>query len=106
MTDVLGIDCEYVGVGANGNDNMLARVSIVNMQGRCIYDKFVKPRETITDYRTAVSGIRPMNLVNGERFDNRRLIKILLRCLADDNIVGSEIDFHFTVFCLFQPSFT
>uniref|UniRef100_A0A915PL58 RNA exonuclease 4 n=1 Tax=Setaria digitata TaxID=48799 RepID=A0A915PL58_9BILA len=62
VTNVLGIDCEYVGVGIDGRDNMLARVSIVNSHGHCIYDKYVKPRENVTDYRTVVSGIRPSNL--------------------------------------------
>lgn len=74
LTDVLGIDCEYVGTGIDGSNNMLARVSIVNMHGRCIYDKYVAPREKITDYRTAVSGIRHINLVNGKLFNSYRTV--------------------------------
>lgn len=68
LTKALGLDCEYVGVGPDGSENMLARVSIVNFYGHCVYDKFVKPREKITDYRTSVSGIRPSNLLNGKLF--------------------------------------
>ncbi|VDO37718.1 unnamed protein product [Onchocerca flexuosa] len=98
LTNVLGLDCEYVGVGMDGGDNMLARISIVNMQGRCVYDKYVKPRENITDYRTAVSGIRPINLVNGKFFyynHNIRFSKIVrfLRSFnksrVKDNIIKS-----------------
>ena len=63
---MLGLDCEYVGTGPDGAGNMLARVSIVNSMGKCVYDKYVKPMEKITDFRTAVSGIRPGNLANGE----------------------------------------
>lgn len=59
------MDAEFVGVGDDGKDNMLARVSIVNEEGVCIYDKYVKPKEEITDYRTAISGIRPADLANG-----------------------------------------
>ena len=55
-----------VGVGEGGKDSVLARVSIVNHFGHCIYDTFVKPTEKVTDYRTHVSGIRPSNLVHGE----------------------------------------
>ena len=51
-----------VGVGFGGKDSVLARVSIVNHFGHCIYDKYVKPREKVTDYRTAVSGIRPEDI--------------------------------------------
>ncbi|VDN06868.1 unnamed protein product [Thelazia callipaeda] len=58
-TKAIAFDCEYVGVGIEGKDNMLARISIVNMYGHCIYDKYVKPVEKIIDYRTAISGIRP-----------------------------------------------
>lgn len=55
-----------VGVGHNGEDSILARVSLVNQFGKCIYDKFVKPTERVTDYRTAVSGIRPADVKDGQ----------------------------------------
>ncbi|XP_057319313.1 RNA exonuclease 4 [Microplitis mediator] len=67
LTKHVAIDCEMVGIG-DGIESMLARVSIVNRHGACIYDKYVKPRETVRDYRTAVSGIRPQDLQNGEDF--------------------------------------
>lgn len=62
LTDIIGLDCEMVGVGEGGVDSILARVSIVNQHGHPVYDKYVKPTETVTDYRTAFSGIRPHNL--------------------------------------------
>ncbi|CAG9577466.1 unnamed protein product [Danaus chrysippus] len=68
LTKFLAMDCEMVGVGYEGNDHMIARVSIVNKFGDCIYDKFVKAREEVVDYRTKVSGIRKEDLLNGEEF--------------------------------------
>jgi len=68
ITKVLGMDCEMVGVGTDGSDSILARVSIVNHFGHPVYDKFVKPREKVTDYRTAVSGVRPEDLVGAPEF--------------------------------------
>ncbi|XP_017862179.1 PREDICTED: RNA exonuclease 4 [Drosophila arizonae] len=65
----LAMDCEMVGVGFNGQDDMLARVSIVNKVGEVLLDKHVKPRAPVTDYRTAVSGIRPHDIENGEEFE-------------------------------------
>ena len=59
------MDCEMVGVGEEGKDNILARVSLVNQYGQCIYDKFVKASETVTDYRTFVSGVRAEDMANG-----------------------------------------
>lgn len=66
LTKAVAIDCEMVGVGPDGEDSILARVSLVNQFGKCIYDKHVKPTEKVTDYRTAVSGIRPEDIKDGE----------------------------------------
>ena len=65
MTKALALDCEMVGVGADGKESALARISIVNHFGKCVYDKFVLPGEEVTDYRTEFSGIRPHNLKDG-----------------------------------------
>lgn len=65
MTKAVGLDCEMVGIGEMGMENMIARVSIVNQLGQCLYDKYVQPTEPVVDYRTAVSGITPENLENG-----------------------------------------
>lgn len=64
LTRALGMDCEMVGVG-DGTDSVLARVSIVNQFGEPVYDKFVKPKEKVVDYRTQISGVRPEDLKNG-----------------------------------------
>ncbi|XP_069333176.1 RNA exonuclease 4 isoform X1 [Eulemur rufifrons] len=69
LTKALAMDCEMVGVGPKGQESIAARVSIVNQFGRCVYDKYVKPTEPVTDYRTAVSGILPENLKQGEEFE-------------------------------------
>uniref|UniRef100_A0A6J0TPU8 RNA exonuclease 4 n=1 Tax=Pogona vitticeps TaxID=103695 RepID=A0A6J0TPU8_9SAUR len=68
LTKTVAMDCEMVGVGPTGEDSVVARVSIVNLFGKCVYDKFVKPTEKVSDYRTRVSGIRPENLRKGEDF--------------------------------------
>lgn len=54
-----------VGVGPNGSESALARVSLVNYAGLTVMDEYVRPVETITDYRTFVSGIRPEHMVHG-----------------------------------------
>ncbi|XP_070783417.1 RNA exonuclease 4 [Enoplosus armatus] len=66
LTRAVAIDCEMVGVGPGGEESILARVSLVNQFGKCIYDKYVKPTEKVTDYRTAFSGIRPQDIKDGE----------------------------------------
>ena len=58
----LSMDCEFVGVGPEGTESALARVSIVNFYGHTILDEFVKPREKVTDWRTWVSGVSPKHM--------------------------------------------
>ena len=62
----IAIDCEMVGGGSDGSINLLARCSIVNHHGNMIYDKYVQPIDTVSDYRTRFSGIRPSHLKDGE----------------------------------------
>lgn len=64
-SEICALDCEYVGVGYNGKDDQLARVSIVDADGKIEYDTYVTPAEEVTDYRTHVSGIQPGHLRNG-----------------------------------------
>jgi RNA exonuclease 4 len=55
-----------VGVGPDGVESALARVSIVNFFGHPVLDKFVKTKERVTDYRTEVSGITPTLMKQGK----------------------------------------
>ncbi|XP_054263023.1 uncharacterized protein LOC128986602 [Macrosteles quadrilineatus] len=68
LTKHIAMDCEMVGVEIGVNKNMLARISLVNSNGDCVYDKFVKPTEPVLDYRTKVSGVRPRDLENATDF--------------------------------------
>lgn len=59
----IAMDCEMVGVGPNPDkESALARISIVDYNGHQLYDSFVLPKESVTDYRTHVSGITPQLL--------------------------------------------
>lgn len=71
---IIAMDCEMVGIGRRGTISMLARCSLVTIQQDdngneiivCIYDKYVKPRRNITDYRTEWSGITADHLQSHE----------------------------------------
>lgn len=51
-----------VGVGEDGRRSALARIVIVGFDERICYAAFVKPPERVTDWRTAVSGVRPEHM--------------------------------------------
>ena len=54
-----------VGVGIDGKESSLARVSLVNYYGAVQLDAFVRQRERVVDYRTEWSGVRESDMVDG-----------------------------------------
>uniref|UniRef100_W5UIS3 RNA exonuclease 4 n=1 Tax=Ictalurus punctatus TaxID=7998 RepID=W5UIS3_ICTPU len=101
LTRAVAMDCEMVGVGPGGEENMLARVSIVNYFGKCVYDKYVKPTEKVTDYRTAVSGIRPADIEHGENF---KIVQQEVAKILDGRIlVGHAIHNDLKILLLDHP---
>lgn len=94
--NLLALDCEYVGVGYEGQDDCLARVSIVNATGECIYDKYVKPGEEVVDYRTEVSGIRPGMLKNGGwwYYSYSRIIKCINSVSSGETFARVQQEVH------------
>lgn len=83
-TPYIALDCEMVGVGIKGKKSNLARVSIVNSYGDCIYDKYVMPKEEVVDYRTAFSGITQSDLEIAVEFS---IVQKEVRDLLKDRIL-------------------
>ena len=46
--EFVAMDCEMVGVGRGGKRSVLARCSIVDFEGKTLYDHFVKPLEKVS----------------------------------------------------------
>ncbi|KAG7477250.1 hypothetical protein MATL_G00092170 [Megalops atlanticus] len=101
LTKAVAMDCEMVGVGPEGEDSIVARVSLVNQFGKCIYDKYVKPTERVTDYRTAVSGIRPQDIKNGENV--KTVQKEVADILQGRILVGHAIHNDLKILLLDHP---
>lgn len=98
---MIGIDCEMVGVGHRGEDSILARISLVNHFGHCIYDKFVKPTEKVVDYRTPVSGIRPTDIAGGADF--KAVQQEVAEILRGRVLVGHSLKHDLRVLFLDHP---
>jgi len=101
LTKVIGIDCEMVGVGHRGEDSILARISLVNHFGHCIYDKFVRPTEKVVDYRTPVSGIRSQDIEHGADFKDVQLE--VAEILRGRILVGHSLKHDLRVLFLDHP---
>lgn len=64
----IALDCEFVGVGPQGQQSALARVSLVNFDGNVVLDTFCAPSEKVIDYRSWVSGVREADLLGAPGF--------------------------------------
>lgn len=103
VTNRVALDCEMVGIGYDGKEHMLARVSIVNEQGEIIIDRYVKPQETVIDYRTEISGIRPEHISHGVDF---KTIRELVRQIIHGKIlVGHALKNDLLVLNLRHPKY-
>ncbi|KAL0892535.1 hypothetical protein ABMA27_015636 [Loxostege sticticalis] len=76
----LAIDCEMVGCV---NMQLLAKVALVDEGLSCVYNKFVAPTGTVTDYRTPISGITEDDLRGAPSFNKvqREVSNLLSGCL-------------------------
>ncbi|KAF9197588.1 3'-5' exonuclease [Haplosporangium sp. Z 27] len=97
----IGIDCEMVGVGPEGVQSALARVSLVNYYGVTILDLYVRPMERVTDFRTEVSGITPKHLAKAVEFKDAQ--KQVADIILDKIVVGHAVHNDFKALLLDHP---
>ncbi|PHH92094.1 hypothetical protein CDD83_8945 [Cordyceps sp. RAO-2017] len=102
MGKYMAIDCEMVGVGPGGYESALARVSLVDFHGKQIYDSFVKQRERVTDWRTAVSGVSQKEM----RFarDFQEVQEQVADILKDRVLVGHDVKHDLAALKLSHPA--
>ena len=108
---LFAVDCEMVNT-QNGSE--LARVSIVNEELECIYDRFVKPEGVVLDYLTKYSGVTE-EILKDVTTSLTDVQEKLLEILPPNSILvghSLENDFHTMRFrhpfvidtsCLFTP---
>lgn len=94
ITQRLALDCEMVGTGKDGTSNQLARVSIVNVYGDIIYDKIVTPRENVTDYRTAITGLTKIK-IKAEGIPFKQVQQEVAEIIKNKVVIGHDIKHDF-----------
>jgi RNA exonuclease 4 len=90
-----------VGVGPEGEESSLARVSIVNFHGAVQLDIFVRQRELVTDWRTSVSGITPHHMHSAVTFSNAQ--KQVADLIKDRILIGHAIENDLKALLLSHP---
>ncbi|TFK33561.1 ribonuclease H-like domain-containing protein [Crucibulum laeve] len=97
----LSLDCEMVGVGPEGAESSLARVSLVNFYGYVQLDVFVRQRERVVDYRTQWSGVRESDMVGAKPFEEVQ--KQVATLLEDRILVGHAVHNDLKALLLSHP---
>jgi RNA exonuclease 4 len=89
-------------VGVTTRDvSVLARVSIVDFHGTQIYDAYVQPLATVTNWRTEVSGIRPSDMKQAQPL---HIVQEHVRELFKDRIiVGHALNHDMRVLAVTVP---
>ncbi|KAM5354327.1 hypothetical protein ACJ41O_000976 [Fusarium nematophilum] len=98
----IAIDCEMVGVGPGGHESALARVSIVDFHGRQVYDSYVKPKEKVTNWRTAVSGISQKSMRFARDFEEVQ--GEVDKLLQDRILIGHDLKHDLEALILSHPA--
>ncbi|XP_008292198.1 apoptosis-enhancing nuclease [Stegastes partitus] len=101
LTTVVALDCEMVGTGPRGHCSELARCSILDYHGNLLYDKYIRPCQPVTDFRTRWSGIRRHHLHNATPFAQAR--EEILRILEGKVVVGHSIYNDFEALDVVHP---
>ena len=99
----IGLDCEMVGIGADGKQSALARCCMVDFDGNTVYDKFVRPKAFVTDFRTQWSGVRKQDLRAGEAITFTECQQDVAQLLKSKILVGHALSNDLDVLMLSHP---
>eukprot|EP00927_Polykrikos_kofoidii_P071137 TRINITY_DN67462_c0_g1_i1.p1 TRINITY_DN67462_c0_g1~~TRINITY_DN67462_c0_g1_i1.p1 ORF type:complete len:650 (+),score=98.42 TRINITY_DN67462_c0_g1_i1:42-1952(+) len=106
LPEVVGLDCEFIGVGKNtagigGDRNALARVSIVAPGGVTLLDTTVKVTEPVVDFRIHITGLTQAAVDEGVSADVARAW--VAHLLGSRLVVGHAMSHDWKVLGLFHP---
>lgn len=87
----MALDCEMVGIGSDGKQSALARVSLTDWYGKVVLDTFVQVPSRVTDFRTFVSGVTPKDISTRTAMDVVECRKQVAELLKDKVLVGHAL---------------
>lgn len=99
----VSLDCEMVGAGPHGERSLLARVCVVDWNGKVLLDTFVKPTEAVTDYRTFVSGVRREDMNSETAMEVNECRRAVSELLCGKVLVGHALSNDMAALGLTHP---
>lgn len=87
----VALDCEMVGIGSDGKQSALARVSLVDWDGNVLLDTFVQVPARVTDFRTHVSGVTAKDISTKKAMDVSTCRATVAKLLKGKVLVGHAL---------------
>ena len=87
----VALDCEMVGIGSEGKQSALARVSLTDWHGNVVMDTFVQVPSRVTDFRTFVSGVRAKDISTRTAMEVTACRTQVAELLRDKILVGHAL---------------
>ena len=84
--ECVALDCEFV---KSGDEEVLARISIVNEAEQHLLDSYIKPNKKITDFVTEISGITYLHIKNAP--DLKTVLDKAKKIMYSKLVVGHTI---------------
>ena len=94
-----------VGVGPGGKRSVLARVSIVDYFGQCLFNRFVQVGERVTDYRHHITGISPNDLTSGNALPFGVCRQQVINLIRNKVLVGHALENDLAILGIHHPWF-
>ena len=97
------LDAEMVGIGPEGRDSALARVSIVNWENGIVFHSYVKVEAPVTDYRSFVSGIQPEQIEADSAMSLLEVRRIISSILHGKILIGHGLEHDLKIIGIQHP---
>ncbi|KAL6764040.1 ribonuclease H-like domain-containing protein [Haematococcus lacustris] len=102
-SEPVALDCEMVGLGPRGCRSAVARVAVVDQHGEVLLDRWVRPEEPVTDYRTTWSGVRAADLRGAGVLGTEAARNQVAQLLQGRLLVGHALHFDLGALRLSHP---
>jgi len=102
----VALDCEMVGIGSDGKQSALARVTLTDWDGNTIYDNHVQVPSRVTDFRTHVSGIKPKHIQKKSALEPNKCRNEVAALMGGKILVGHGLQNDLKALLLFHPKET
>ncbi len=97
------LDAEFVGVGEEGKESALARLTVINWDLAIVFHTYVKVEKPVTDYRHFVSGILPEQIEAKSALPLIKVQRIVSSILRGKILIGHGLENDLKVIGIQHP---